>query len=1176
MEGDFNGAMKILLGYRMVRSAQQLQLIPDECYGSRPGCTALQVSLGRTLTADIARQSRATLAVASVDCRTCYDSVSHPPASIACQRLGVSPTVLETIFSSIQSMNIFLRTAHGDSSASYNGLSSTGLPFQGVCQGNGAGPALWLATSIPLIESVRRNGQLASFISPITRQHASLVGFLYVDDCDLLAFGSAAVPHEQVIEALQRNVNLWQGGLRATGSSLSHKKCSWSLLSFQRRGHRRLLRNEISAPASISIKDHLGTSIPIRRLSPQEGLEVVGVVQALSGDARPSLTALQLKSNSWLEAIKSNFLPRHLLWTALHQVIWPSLRYPLGVTTFDQTQAGSITSRLFQTLLPRLGVNRHFPTALRHASPSYLGLGIPHPFWEQGIAQLRLFLELASAPTTEAKLIRTSLEFLQLELGSSGNLFQLPFDRWSPLATDCWVKSLWRFIDFADLQLVPESPVLPPAPRLGDAAIMDSAMLSALPLPSILAINRCRIAHQAIFWSNIATGCGDSISLQFLQPPKTTASSSWLWPPETPSRSDWSTWASFLRNSPYTSNLRLLVPLGAWTAESHRLDFLPFDPVTATVATPGHDQYWRLFTSDQVRPYRSLRTFRFARLSINYPFFPHLARVEYKSTTEIQLSGSAPRPNTAPSPGVPWPLRFAHLESISPILLQAIAAGTALAICDGSYMPRRYPQLAAAAWILHSGSAPAASCHGVTQVHGHSSSINSYRAELQGLHALLLALVSLCTQHDLVSGHVTIGCDNKGVLSLMHRPRTYISGSSKHQDLLWAIIHTRRLCPLSLSFQYVAGHQDELSRFEDLPLLAQLNVQADSLAKQALHILGSQHASPVLSTLPNVGWMLLIKDVPISADPRPALLDHLSFRAAIPYWIKRGHFSAHSASLVDWSLLNDALSPFPATYRMWASKFASGHSAVGLTLARWKQWDSPLCPLCRLSEESTLHVLQCPHPHQTHCWHQAVDSLHTWLKEADTAPFITSCFVTSLHQRGLNPFSTMPRSPATTAASHQAKIGFFNTLLGCLSPDWESLQAQHWSTSNSSKSSRLWAKRFCAQLLQVSHSMWLSRNQELQSLNLANLTSSTQEQIRHEFNLGVQNLLPQDRFYVLPSTTFDGFSLDRVLNMPLSDQQLWLTSIRSARSRGAQLSQAELSAMQSNLRHWLLPTALSS
>jgi len=218
MEGDFNRAMKILLGSHMICLAQHLALIPAECYGSHPGCTAIQVSLGRTLTADVTRQSWATLAVASVDCRTCYDSVSHPPVSITCQRLGVSPAILETIFSSIQSMNIFLHTAHGDSSSLCNGISFTGLPFQGVCQGNGAGPALWLTTSIPLIESLCHHGHLATFMSPISHHQVLLVGFLYVNNCDRLAFGVHNIPHNQVISALQNNILLWQGGLRATGA----------------------------------------------------------------------------------------------------------------------------------------------------------------------------------------------------------------------------------------------------------------------------------------------------------------------------------------------------------------------------------------------------------------------------------------------------------------------------------------------------------------------------------------------------------------------------------------------------------------------------------------------------------------------------------------------------------------------------------------------------------------------------------------------------------------------------------------------------------------------------------------------------------------------------------------------------------------------------------------------
>jgi len=93
MEGDFNAAMKIFIGACLVQNALSLQLIPDECFGSQPGCTAIQVSLDRTLTADVTRQSWATLAVASVDCLTCYDSIGHPPASITCQQLGapISP-----------------------------------------------------------------------------------------------------------------------------------------------------------------------------------------------------------------------------------------------------------------------------------------------------------------------------------------------------------------------------------------------------------------------------------------------------------------------------------------------------------------------------------------------------------------------------------------------------------------------------------------------------------------------------------------------------------------------------------------------------------------------------------------------------------------------------------------------------------------------------------------------------------------------------------------------------------------------------------------------------------------------------------------------------------------------------------------------------------------------------
>jgi len=53
MEGNLNAAMKIFIGAHMIANASHLNLIPAECYGSCPGCTAIQVSLTHTLMADI-------------------------------------------------------------------------------------------------------------------------------------------------------------------------------------------------------------------------------------------------------------------------------------------------------------------------------------------------------------------------------------------------------------------------------------------------------------------------------------------------------------------------------------------------------------------------------------------------------------------------------------------------------------------------------------------------------------------------------------------------------------------------------------------------------------------------------------------------------------------------------------------------------------------------------------------------------------------------------------------------------------------------------------------------------------------------------------------------------------------------------------------------------------------
>jgi hypothetical protein len=55
----------------------------------------------------------------------------------------------------LQQMQHYVKTAYGTSNTSYGCIET---PLQGVLQGNGEGPAIWLLISVLLINMLRRQG----------------------------------------------------------------------------------------------------------------------------------------------------------------------------------------------------------------------------------------------------------------------------------------------------------------------------------------------------------------------------------------------------------------------------------------------------------------------------------------------------------------------------------------------------------------------------------------------------------------------------------------------------------------------------------------------------------------------------------------------------------------------------------------------------------------------------------------------------------------------------------------------------------------------------------------------------------------------------------------------------------------------------------------------------------
>jgi len=161
----------------------------------------------------------------------------------------------------------------------------------------------------------------------------------------------------------------------------------------------------------------------------------------------------------------------------------------------------------------------------------------------------------------------------------------------------------------------------------------------------------------------------------------------------------------------------------------------------------------------------------------------------------------------------------------------------------------------------------------VVQVGSSSDNINTYHAELQGMHSLLIALKLFCHQHNIQSGRINIVCNNKGILQQTQSFNEYVPCSNSHANLVWAITALRLWSKLSLTFMYIPSHQDAFNQFNDLPPLACLNVWAEHLAKQEPHWLAQLPSHPTPSDiLMGEIWMASITGTKIMSDPWTPIL----------------------------------------------------------------------------------------------------------------------------------------------------------------------------------------------------------------------------------------------------------------------------------------------------------------
>ena len=212
-------------------------------------------------------------------------------------------------------------------------------------------------------------------------------------------------------------------------------------------------------------------------------------------------------AKTWAESVRSGHLQKYDVIPLIKTTVMKSLEYPMALTTIDKATWQSILSPVLQVCLPKAGVCRNFPRAVVMAPVSLQGLGIPHPFACQLYAHLDILLRHPANRTDMAKYLENNLQSHQLETGTSFGLFQQDYSNTAILASDTWLKRVWKELESVDMYVAFDSPGLE-LQREGDALLVKVFMDAEVDQDILKWLNWCRMYLQVTSVADICTADG--------------------------------------------------------------------------------------------------------------------------------------------------------------------------------------------------------------------------------------------------------------------------------------------------------------------------------------------------------------------------------------------------------------------------------------------------------------------------------------------------------------------------------------------------------------------------------------------------------------------------------------------------------------------------------------------
>jgi hypothetical protein len=246
-----------------------------------------------------------------------------------------------------------------------------------------------------------------------------------------------------------------------------------------------------------------------------------------------------------------------------------------------------------------------------------------------------------------------------------------------------------------------------------------------------------------------------------------------------------------------------------------------------------------------------------------------------------------------------------------------------------------------------------------------------------------------------------------------------------------------------LYLQHVRGHQDRKVEYSQLPLLAQLNVDADAMATLYQQQHTQSHARVLLTD--TAGVHLVMPHGSITSRYTTELRYQATHGPLLKHIQTKHGWSKHTTNSISWKAHGTALRNW-IKERTHFVKLVQGILPTANHVHRHDPIRS-LCPVCELQIEDWTHILCCTHDSRSQ-WRQTfLTTLRTEFNRSQTRPILVQVlmdaitgWLTSTQPDTFALYPTRYSACVHCAISQQNSIGWQQVFLGRLSYEWSDIQ----------------------------------------------------------------------------------------------------------------------------------------